>query len=236
MTNGAPASVRTWSLARFPRASVVDGLGLVLLTLVVLVVFLDEPHVLPRSADTVNLSPAMLPLYAAYSLARMLAAYLLSLGFAIASGYWAASSTTARRVILPVLDVLQAVPILGFFPAAIFFFVRLFQGSPLGVEAAAVFLIFTSQAWNMAFSVYESLTTIPDDVRTAVTMTRASGRRAVATAAAAGVCAASRVQQHAVLGRRLVLPDRERGDRRRAPHLRAAGPRELHRRVDPCRP
>ena len=60
--------------------------------------------------------------------------------------------------------MLQAVPILGFFPAAIFFFIRLFHGAAAGVEAAAVFLIFTSQAWNMAFSVYESLTTIPDDI------------------------------------------------------------------------
>ncbi len=71
--------------------------------------------------------------------------------------------------------MLQAVPILGFFPAAIFFFIRLFHGSPLGVEAAAVFLIFTSQAWNMAFSVYESLTTIPDDLRTAARVSGLSG-------------------------------------------------------------
>ncbi len=145
-----------------------DLLTLLMVGLVVLVLFLDEPHVLPRTSEVLNLHPAMLPLYAAYSLLRMLAAFVLSLGFAIGAGYWAAASAGGRRLILPGLDILQAVPILGFFPAAVFFFIRLFRGSPAGVEAAAVFLIFTSQAWNLAFSVYESLSTIPDDVRTAV--------------------------------------------------------------------
>ena len=153
--------MRQWSAARLRRASPLDGLAVVVVALVVLVVFLDEPHVLPRTSAALNLSPRMLPLYAGYSLLRMLAAYALSLGFALAAGYWAAASPRGRRLILPALDVLQAVPILGFFPAAIYFFIRLFHGSPLGVEAAAVFLIFTSQAWNMAFAVYESLTTIP---------------------------------------------------------------------------
>jgi len=167
--------VRPWSTERFRRASPIDGLAVVAVALVVLVVFLDEPHVLPRTSEALNLSPLMLPLYAAYSLLRMLAAYALSLGFALGAGYWASASPLGRRLILPALDVLQAVPILGFFPAAIFFFIRLFHGSPLGVEAAAVFLIFTSQAWNMAFSVYESLTTIPDDLRTAARVSGVSG-------------------------------------------------------------
>jgi NitT/TauT family transport system permease protein len=167
--------VRDWSAVRFRRASPLDGIALVAVALVVLVVFLDEPHVLPRTSVALNLSPAMLPLYAAYSLLRMLTAYALSLGFALGAGYWASASPTGRRLILPALDVLQAVPVLGFFPAAIFFFIRLFRGSPLGVEAAAVFLIFTSQAWNMAFSVYESLTTIPDDLLTAARVSGLSG-------------------------------------------------------------
>jgi len=143
--------------------------------LIVLVVFLDEPHVLPRAGDVLNLSPSMLPLYAAYSLLRMLAAYALSLGFALGAGYWASATPLGRRLILPALDVLQSVPILGFFPAAVFFFIRLFHGAAIGVEAAAVFLIFTSQAWNMAFSVYESLTTIPDDLRTAARVSGVEG-------------------------------------------------------------
>ena len=80
---------------------------------------------------------------------------------ALATGHLAARSRFARRLILPTLDVLQSVPILGFFPAAVGFFIGLFRGSALGVEAAAVFLIFTSMFWNLAFGVYESLITLP---------------------------------------------------------------------------
>ncbi len=170
---GPGMSLRSPAQAR--RASPLDFLGLLVLGLLVLVVFLDEPHVLPRSAEALNLSPALLPLYALYSLLRMMAAYALSLAFALVSGYWAAHSAPARRLILTGLDILQSVPILGFFPAAVFFFIRLFQGTAAGVEAAAVFLIFTSQAWNLAFSVYESLTTIPEDVATAVRVSGARG-------------------------------------------------------------
>jgi NitT/TauT family transport system permease protein len=157
------------------RVSLVDLLVLLVLALVVAVLFLDEPHALPRSREALNLAPVMLPLYAAWSFLRMLAAFALSRAFALATGYWAAASPTARQVILPALDILQAVPILGFFPAAVFFFIRLFRDSPVGVEAAAVSLVFTSQAWNLAFSVYESLSTIPDDLRTAVRLSGVAG-------------------------------------------------------------
>lgn len=167
--------MREWSQARLRRASPADALVVACVALVVLVVFLDEPHVLPRTADRLDLSLRMLPLYACWSLLRMLAAYALSLAFALGAGYWSATSAAGRRLILPALDVLQAVPILGFFPAAVFFFIRLFHGSPVGMEAAAVFLIFTSQAWNLAFAVHESLTTIPDDLLTAARVSGLSG-------------------------------------------------------------
>jgi NitT/TauT family transport system permease protein len=157
------------------RASLFDVAGVLALALLVLVLFLDQRHVLPRGRTELDLTPALLPVYALYSLLRMAAAYALSLAFAFVAGYYASSSPVARRFLLPALDVLQSVPILGFFPAAIFFFIRLFHGSPLGMEAAAVFLIFTSQAWNLAFSVYESLSTIPDDLRTAVRVSGATG-------------------------------------------------------------
>lgn len=167
--------LRLWSPARFRQPGPFDGVALVVVALVVVVLFLDEPHVLPRTSATLDLAPVMLPLYAAYSGLRMLAAYVLSLGFALSAGYWASASPRGRRLILPALDVLQAVPILGFFPAAVFFFIRLAHGRAIGVEAAAVFLIFTSQAWNLAFSAYESLTTIPEDLRTAVRLSGADG-------------------------------------------------------------
>ncbi len=104
-----------------------------------------------------------LPYYAVSSLLRMGTAYVFSLFFALAYGYIAATNKTARRFMLPILDILQSVPILGFFPAAVLFFIGLLPGRP-GVEVAAIFLIFTSMSWNMAFGVYESLTTIPKEL------------------------------------------------------------------------
>ncbi|MDI3481467.1 MAG: NitT/TauT family transport system permease protein [Tepidanaerobacteraceae bacterium] len=116
----------------------------------------------PLSTDII-----FLPYYAARSFARMMAAYIISLIFSIVYGYKAATDSRAERILIPVLDILQSVPILGFFPAAVFFFVSLFKGHTIGVELASIFLIFTSQAWNMAFGYYESLTTIPKDIREA---------------------------------------------------------------------
>jgi len=99
----------------------------------------------------------------------MVVAYLLSLVFAIVFGHTAATNKKAAIVMLPLLDVLQSIPILVFFPAALLFFVATFHGNPIGIEFAVVFLIFTSMAWNMAFGVYESLTTIPQDLEAAAT-------------------------------------------------------------------
>ncbi len=109
-----------------------------------------------------------LPAAAAWSLLRMTASYVLSLAVAWAAGYWAAVSPAAARFILPLLDVGQSVPVLGFFPAAIYVFVNLLGGGRVSLELAAIFLIFTSQAWNLAFAVYEGLTTIPSETRAAV--------------------------------------------------------------------
>ncbi len=104
----------------------------------------------------------------AFSFTRMLVAYLLSLGFALAYGYYAATRHSAERVMIPILDILQSVPILGFFPIAIVVLVNITgQSSAIGINLASVFLIFTSMAWNMVFGVYESLKTLPSDLREA---------------------------------------------------------------------
>ena len=109
-----------------------------------------------------------LPAAAAWSLLRMTASYVLSLAVAWLAGYWAAVSPRAARVILPLLDVGQSVPVLGFFPAAIYVFVTLLGGGRVALELASIFLIFTSQAWNLAFAVYEGISTIPSETRAAV--------------------------------------------------------------------
>ena len=103
-----------------------------------------------------------------YSFLRMCAAYAASLGFALAYGYYAATHRPSERVMIPVLDILQSVPILGFFPVAIYFFVGLTPAvSWLGPNIASVFLIFTSMSWNMVFGVYESVKTLPGELREA---------------------------------------------------------------------
>jgi NitT/TauT family transport system permease protein len=104
----------------------------------------------------------------AASFTRMLLAYLMSLGFSLAYGYYAAAHRPAERVLIPVLDILQSVPILGFFPIAIYFFVDLTgPRSIVGPNLASIFLIFTSMAWNMVFGVYESMKSVPLEIREA---------------------------------------------------------------------
>jgi NitT/TauT family transport system permease protein len=110
-----------------------------------------------------------------YSFVRMLLAYALSLGFALAYGYYAATHHTGERVMIPVLDILQSIPILGFFPIALVVLVQVSPGTPIGPNLASIFLIFTSMAWNMVFGVYESLKTLPVDMREAAETFRARG-------------------------------------------------------------
>src|SRR5271168_2237617 len=108
-----------------------------------------------------------LPAYAGYSLLRITIAYVLSLGFALVYGYVAAYNRRAERFMLPLLDVLQSIPVLSFLPGVMLAMVALFPGRQLGVELGAILLIFTGQVWNMAFSFYASLKSIPKEMREA---------------------------------------------------------------------
>jgi NitT/TauT family transport system permease protein len=112
----------------------------------------------------VTLDPANLPEYALRTTLRMFGAILASLVFTLVVGTLAAKSRKAELVIVPALDILQSVPVLGFLTFTVVFFLRLFPGSELGAECAAIFAIFTAQAWNMAFSFYQSLRTVPSDL------------------------------------------------------------------------
>jgi NitT/TauT family transport system permease protein len=112
----------------------------------------------------VTLDPARLPEYALLTTLRMFAALASSLVFTFTVATLAAKSRKAELVIVPALDILQSVPVLGFLTFTVTFFMGLFPGRQLGVECAAIFAIFTSQAWNMAFSFYQSLRTIPGDL------------------------------------------------------------------------
>ena len=118
-------------------------------------------------ATEISLDPWNLPEYAVRTTMRMFAALLASLVFTFTFGTAAAKSRRAGLVLVPILDILQSVPILGFLTFTVVFFMNLFPGQVLGLELASIFAIFTSQAWNMAFSLYQSLKTVPADLNEA---------------------------------------------------------------------
>ena len=112
----------------------------------------------------VTLDPANLPEYALRTTLRMLAALVASLVFTLVYGTLAAKSRRAELVLVPILDILQSVPVLSYISFTVVFFMALFPGQVAGAELAAIFAIFTSQAWNMTFSFYQSLRTVPHDL------------------------------------------------------------------------
>ena len=122
----------------------------------------------------ISQNPSSLPLYALYSLVRILIAYGISLVFALAYGYAAARSRRAEIVLIPLLDILQSIPVLSFLPGVMLAMVALFPSRQLGVELGSIILIFTGQVWNIAFSFYSSLKTIPRDLREAAIIYRFS--------------------------------------------------------------
>jgi NitT/TauT family transport system permease protein len=130
---------------------------------------LTQLDIVPLSLD-----PRHLPEYAARTTLRMLVALFISLVFTLTYATWAAKSERAGKLLVPILDILQSVPILGFLSITLVFFMSLAPGRVLGAEFASIFVIFTSQAWNMAFSFYQSLRTIPIELSEAADSFRLS--------------------------------------------------------------
>jgi len=120
-----------------------------------------------RPAVEIDLSLGALPRYALLSLARGLVAYLISLGITLGFGYWAAKDRLAERVIVPLFDILQSVPVLAFMPGFVLALIVLFPRSNVGLELASVGMIVTGQAWNMFFSFYHSVRSVPPGLREA---------------------------------------------------------------------
>ena len=168
--NRAPARIMPAfsRMLRLQAPSIADIVALLLLAgLAVMVVRGAQGVVQPIShlqIQPVTIDPANLPGYALRTTLRMFAALLASLVFTLSYATLAAKSRWAEQILIPALDILQSVPILGFLTFTVTFFMNLFPGQILGVECAAVFAIFTSQAWNMAFSFYQSLRTVPEDL------------------------------------------------------------------------
>ncbi len=159
-----PISVGGWTRL-FSRWDI-----LAVLLILGLLVFLGEAsrHLFEPLAELqkqpTSLDPANLPEYAARTTLRMLIAMALSLLFTFTYATLAAKNKQAERLLVPLLDILQSVPILGFISVTVVFFMALAPGRVLGAEFAAIFAIFTSQAWNMAFSFYQSLRTVPTEL------------------------------------------------------------------------
>ena len=128
----------------------------------------------PDVVPGVSLNPRHLPYYAASSTLRMFIALFWSTVFTLIYGYVAAKSRRAERVLIPLLDILQSVPVLGFLSITVTGFIALFPGSLLGLEAASIFAIFTSQVWNMTFSFYQSLKMVPSELDEAARLYRLS--------------------------------------------------------------
>jgi NitT/TauT family transport system permease protein len=127
----------------------------------------------PLTAEVeIHLTPGALPLYAFYSVLRITVAYFLSLIFTLVYGYIAAYNPRAERFMIPLLDILQSIPVLSFLPGVMLAMVALFPTRQLGLELGAILLIFTGQVWNMAFSFYSSLKNIPQEMREAAKLYR----------------------------------------------------------------
>jgi len=124
----------------------------------------------PEPQMVVSLSPRALPLYAFYSVVRIGLAYLLSLAFAITYGYIAAYNVRAEKLMIAVLDILQSIPVLSFLPPVMLAMIALFPTRQLGVEMGAIVLIFTGSVWNMAFSFYSSLKSLPKELMEATSV------------------------------------------------------------------
>ncbi|WP_448602807.1 ABC transporter permease [Thermoleptolyngbya sp.] len=129
----------------------------------------------PEVSPEIDLDPRNLPYYAGRSTLRMFIALVFSTLFTLVYGYIAARSRRAERIMIPLLDILQSVPVLGFLSITVTGFIALFPGSLLGLEAASIFAIFTSQVWNMTFSFYQSLRTVPQELMEAARLYRLSG-------------------------------------------------------------
>ncbi|HEV2750930.1 MAG TPA: ABC transporter permease subunit, partial [Gemmatimonadales bacterium] len=156
-----PPGLRGLGLADIAILCLVGGL------IATVVSFAREFEAPLTQAVRIDLSPGALPRYTLYSLSRGVLALVISYLFALAFGWAAAKSRAGERLLLPLLDILQSIPVLGFLPGLVLGLMSLFPSRNVGLELAAILMIFTAQAWNLALSFYNSLKSMPDPLRDA---------------------------------------------------------------------
>src|SRR5580700_4841828 len=172
-----PTGTLVWGLFSRNAPSLLTDLPILLAAFSVFYAFLAVARywLTPVSTQTeIDLRPRALPAYAMFSVMRIAISYLISLIFSVSYGYIAAYNRRVERVMIPLLDVLQSIPLLSFLPGVMLAMVALFPTRQLGVEMGVILVIFTSQVWNMAFSFYASLKSIPKDMREAAIVYRFS--------------------------------------------------------------
>ena len=162
------AGVLTWGTIPRSVPSILQDLPVIFAGLALFYAFLSLTHywLAPANAQTaIQLRVGALPKYAMFSVLRIAIAYVFSLGFTLVYGYIAAYNPRAEKFMIPLLDTLQSIPVLSFLPGVMLAMVALFPTRQLGVELGSILLIFTGQVWNMTFSFYSSLKSIPREMR-----------------------------------------------------------------------
>ena len=162
-----PEKNLTWGIFPHFSPSILKDVPIFLAAFSIFYAFLAVAHywLTPYSPQAnIDLRPSVLPEYAMFSVIRVAIAYFISLVFSIAYGYVAAYNPRAERVMIPLLDTLQSIPVLSFLPGVMLAMVALFPGRQIGIELGSILLIFSGQAWNMAFSFYSSLKSIPREM------------------------------------------------------------------------
>jgi NitT/TauT family transport system permease protein len=163
-----PAKALVWGIFPQGAPSLLKDLLVLLATFSVFFAFLTVTRywLTPVSSRTeIDLRPGALPAYAMFSVMRIAISYVISLVFSIVYGYVAAYNAKAERLMIPLLDTLQSIPLLSFLPGVMLAMVALFPSRQFGIELGSILLIFSGQAWNMAFSFYSSLKSIPSEMR-----------------------------------------------------------------------
>lgn len=155
-----------WSPISYRKFSIGDILILLFIgSIIYAISSLNTYYTRPSQPLSFDLSPSKLPLYSLYSLLRVILAYILSFIFTLVYGYTAAYNKKLEKILIPLLDILQSIPVLSFLPPVFMAVLALFPGSRIGLEITSIILIFTGQVWNMVFSFYQSLLSIPKDLR-----------------------------------------------------------------------
>lgn len=160
-----------WSPIKYRKFSIGDIVIILFIgSIIYAISSLNTLYSKPTEAINLDLSPLKLPIYAIFSLMRMFFAYLISLIFTIIYAYTAAYKKNLEKILIPLLDILQSIPVLSFLPPVFMAVISMFPGSKLGLEITSIILIFTGQVWNMVFSFYQSLISIPRDLKEAANL------------------------------------------------------------------